>query len=54
MGIALNGLKCNKCNEEFDIALEWRSKNVVIEKIKKTRCPKCGSNDFYFTDEMGQ
>ena len=54
MGKSINSLNCNSCGEEFGIALEWENKKEALEKIEKKKCPKCKSDDWYFTDEMGQ
>lgn len=54
MGTATNGARCKKCNEEFCVVLEWEPKQGAIEKLQKTKCPKCESDDWYLTDEMGQ
>jgi len=54
MGIATNGARCNKCEEEFYLVLEWSSKEDAMKTIQNTKCPKCGSDDWSFTDEMGQ
>jgi len=54
MGISRNWCKCNKCEEEFDVILEWKLKESAIKLIENTKCPNCGSDDWYFTDEMGQ
>lgn len=54
MGTAVNGIVCNKCQTENGIVLEWLSKYKAIEEIKKTKCGECGSDDWSFTDDMGQ
>ena len=36
--------------DDFGISLEWSTKQGAIEKIKNKKCPKCGSDDGYFTD----
>jgi Zn finger protein HypA/HybF involved in hydrogenase expression len=54
MGTAINWVRCNDCEEDFDVVLEWKSKDSSLDEIKKTKCPKCGSENWYFTDRMGQ
>ena len=54
MGRSVNETYCNDCEEEFYIILEYLSKKDAIEEIKKTKCPKCGSDNWSFTDSMGQ
>jgi len=54
MGTSTNGATCRKCEEEFCVVLEWKSKQGAIEELQKTKCPKYGSDEWYLTDEMGQ
>lgn len=37
---------------KFCIVLEFLTPNKAIEKIKKTKCPKCGSKNWIFTDSI--
>ena len=54
--------RCNDCEKKlgfdgtdgFGVVLEWLSKDSAVDKIKETKCPVCGSDDWYFTDDMGQ
>ena len=50
MSTLSNLLKCSNCKNDFYITLEWLSPNSAIEEIKKTKCDKCESNNWYFTD----
>ena len=58
-----NIAKCKDCAEkskdkafnwgedaEFCVVIEWLNKKKAIEKIKETKCPQCGGNNWYFTD----
>lgn len=54
MGVSAIVTRCKDCEEEFDIVLEWHNKESAIEEIKKAKCPKCGSENWYMTDSMGQ
>jgi len=54
MGVAVNGAHCKKCENDFGIILEWRSREGAIKVLDEAKCYKCGSQDFYLTDEMGQ
>lgn len=35
---------------EFGIVLEWKGKTEAMKEIENTKCPDCGSDDWYFTD----
>ena len=35
---------------DFGLVLEWKSKKDILEKVGETKCPKCGSEDWYLTD----
>lgn len=35
---------------DFSITLEWLNKTEAIKRIEETKCPKCNSGDWYFTD----
>ena len=54
MGTSINYAKCDDCFEEFGIVLEWTNKKGALEIINKTVCPNCGSDNWHFTDRMGQ
>ena len=62
MGTSTNMARCNDCEKKlgfdgadgFGVVLEWLSKDSAVDKIKETKCPVCGSDDWYFTDDMGQ
>jgi len=45
--------KCKKCSMwdyQFPIVLEWMLKDKLIDHIKKTKCPCCGSDNWILTD----
>jgi len=45
--------KCPKCKKDdymFPIVIEWMTKEQLIEHLKKTRCPCCGSDNWTTTD----
>ena len=52
MGTSINIVKCKDCGAYSSIALEWLSKNDVKKEIEKTKCSKCGSDNWYLTDEI--
>ena len=54
MGIAVNHARCKKCGDDIIVILEWRSKQEAIKEIQETKCTKCGSDEWSFTDNMGQ
>ena len=54
MGRSVNWVRCNNCEEEFYVVLEWKFKELALEEIQKTKCPKCDSENWYFADSMGQ
>jgi Zn finger protein HypA/HybF involved in hydrogenase expression len=62
MGTSVNMARCRDCEaklgwekaESFGIVLEWLSKDDAKKEIEKTKCPVCGSDKWYLTDEMGQ
>ena len=68
MGIATNGAvcqdcsekKCKKCSNNWDeggafcLVIEWLSKENALKRIKETKCLCCGSDNWSFTDDMGQ
>ena len=37
-------------NSSFGLVLEWKNKNEILKEIAKTKCPKCGSENWYLTD----
>ena len=41
---------CDKCKEEFGVVIEWLSRVDASEEIIRTKCPKCQSPDWHFTD----
>lgn len=54
VGTSVNWACCKQCEKTFGIVLEWKSRKSAIEEIKKTKCPECKSENWYFTDSMGQ
>ncbi len=54
MGTSINGTRCDNCGEEFSVVLEWLYKEDAVKEIEKTMCPNCESDNWYFTDDMGQ
>lgn len=62
MGTTVNMAMCKDCEtkdgwektESFCVVLEWLSKESAKAEIEKTKCPKCGSDNWYFTDGAGQ
>ncbi len=43
-------LRCNDCDEEFYMDMEWFGKDSLIKKAEETKCPKCGSENWSMTD----
>ena len=37
---------------EFCVVIEWLTKDEALKKIKGIKCPKCGSDNWYFTDAI--
>jgi hypothetical protein len=54
MGCSTNGIKCYDCLSDNSISLEWRSKKNALKEIIDKKCSVCGSENWHFTDEMGQ
>lgn len=42
--------RCNKCNGEFWVPIEWYSKDGLIRMAKNQKCPHCGSDSWSMTD----
>ena len=37
-------------DEEFGLVIEWLNKQEILKKVSETKCPTCGSEDWYLTD----
>ena len=52
-----NIAKCKDCDaknpngdNEFCVVLEWLKPEDIKKKIDETKCPNCGSKNWYLTD----
>jgi len=50
MGKRVVGALCLDCKENLLIEMEWMQKEEFIEYIMKTKCPRCGSDNWMLTD----
>jgi DNA-directed RNA polymerase subunit RPC12/RpoP len=50
MSVMCNKARCDKCDEEFGVALEWKGPEEAIDEIKNAECPNCNSKEWHFTD----